>query len=54
MTIAESFPSLSCAALLLGLSACSALSQTLDATTKFRLAQSLEQAGEIERAASLV
>jgi cellulose synthase operon protein C len=38
---------------LLGLFACTALSQTPDATTKFRLAQSLEQAGEIERAAAL-
>lgn len=44
---------ISCTALLLGLFACSALSQTPDATTKFRLAQSLEQAGEVERAASL-
>jgi tetratricopeptide (TPR) repeat protein len=44
---------LSCTALLLGLLACSALSQTPDAATKFRLAQSLEQAGELERAAAL-
>jgi tetratricopeptide (TPR) repeat protein len=40
-------------ALLLGILAAPALSQTPDAATKFRLAQSLEQAGEIERAAHL-
>jgi tetratricopeptide (TPR) repeat protein len=39
--------------LLLGAVACTCLSQTPEAMTKFRLAQSLEQAGEIERAASL-
>jgi cellulose synthase operon protein C len=44
---------LSLTALLLSLLAFSALSQTPDATTKFRLAQSLEQAGEVERAAAL-
>ncbi|MBP1649472.1 MAG: repeat-containing protein, partial [Bacteroidetes bacterium] len=47
------FRTLCLAVLLQGVLACSALSQTPDAATKFRLAQSLEQAGEIERAAAL-
>lgn len=55
MTIA--IPSLSRvfsrSALLLSLLVCCAYSQTPDATTKFRLAQSLEQAGETERAVAL-
>ena len=55
MTIA--IPSLSrvfsCTALLLSLLVCCAYSQTPDATTKFRLAQSLEQAGETERAVAV-
>ncbi|RPH33797.1 hypothetical protein EHM92_08105, partial [bacterium] len=53
MKLSPLFRTLFCTAFLLGVLACSALSQTPDATTKFRLAQSLEQAGEIERAASL-
>ena len=47
------FRTLCLAVFLQGVLACSALSQTPDAATKFRLAQSLEQAGEIERAAAL-